>query len=225
MEVFSIKNIKELGGSQIEEILRMAERYSQDLVNRPISTTHPMFDVIRAWMLTDIRLQLDPAISLMINSEVVLTMNAESNVLGFMILTRAIDFPTACGINYICVDSDYRNQGLMTMMIASLKPRFSDIALSCFPKLVEAYEKIGFRMCEAQGAQVAMRIGDSYNMNVIDPHYLNRQGAVSLEAQRLISELGPERAVAINDEYDAQTKRISQEVASFVEQRKKPAPI
>lgn len=56
----------------------MAERYSQDLVNRPISTTHPMFDVIRAWMLTDIRLQLDPAISLMINSEVVLTMNAES---------------------------------------------------------------------------------------------------------------------------------------------------
>lgn len=225
MDVVTIKNLKTLGESQKKEILRMAESYSQDLVNRPINAAHPMFGVIRAWMLTDIQLQLDPAISLMINSEVVIAMNTASNILGFMILTRAIDSPTACGINYICVDSDYRNQGVMTMMIASLKSRFSDIALSCFPKLVEVYEKIGFVMCEAQGAQVAMRIGGSYNMNVIDPHYLNKQSAVSLEAQRLISELGPEQAVAINDEYDAETKRISQEVASFVEQRKKPASI
>ena len=75
MEVVTIKNIKELGDSQKEEILRMAYRYSQDLVNRPISTTHPMFGVVRAWMLTDIQLQLDPAISLMINSELVIAVN------------------------------------------------------------------------------------------------------------------------------------------------------
>jgi hypothetical protein len=111
----------------------------------------------------------------------------------------------------------------MTAMIDSLKPRFTDIALSCFPTLVEAYEKIGFVMCESQGAQVAMRIGDSYNMNVIDPNYLNSQRAVSLEAQRLINELGPKRAVAINDEYDAETKRISKEVTAFVEKRKTAA--
>lgn len=225
MEVVTIKNIKELGDSQKEEILRMAYRYSQDLVNRPISTTHPMFGVVRAWMLTDIQLQLDPAISLMINSELVIAVNAASTIIGFMTLTRANDSKTACGINYICVDSAHRNQGIMTAMIASLKPRFTDIALGCFPTLVEAYEKIGFVMCEAQGAQVTMRIGGSYNMNVIDPNFLNRQSAVSQEAQRLISELGGDRAVAINDEYDAETKRISQEVAYFVEQRKNPLSI
>ncbi|BAN51475.1 MULTISPECIES: GNAT family N-acetyltransferase [Pseudomonadaceae] len=225
MEIVTIKNIKELGDSQKEEILRMAYRYSQDLVNRPISTTHPMFGVVRAWMLTDIQLQLDPAISLMINSELVIAVNSASTIIGFMTLTRANDSATACGINYICVDSAHRNQGIMTAMIASLKPRFTDIALSCFPKLVEAYEKIGFVMCEAQGSQVAMRIGGSYNMNVIDPNFLNRQSAVSQEAQRLISELGGDRAVAINDEYDAETKRISQEVAYFVEQRKNPLSI
>lgn len=62
-------------------------------------------------------------------------------------------------------------------------------------------------------------------MNVIDPNFLNRQSAVSQEAQRLISELGGDRAVAINDEYDAETKRISQEVAYFVVQRKNPLSI
>ncbi|AZP73761.1 GNAT family N-acetyltransferase [Pseudomonas veronii] len=223
MEVVAIKNLKTLSHSQKEEILRMAERYSLDLVNRPISADHPMFGVVRAWMLTDIALQLDPAISLQINSEVVIAVNVASKVIGFMTLSRANDSATACGINYICVDSAHRNQGVMTAMIDSLKPRFTDIALSCFPTLVEAYEKIGFVMCESQGAQVAMRIGDSYNMNVIDPNYLNSQRAVSLEAQRLINELGPKRAVAINDEYDAETKRISKEVTAFVEKRKTAA--
>jgi hypothetical protein len=82
MEVVAIKNLKTLSHSQKEEILRMAERYSLDLVNRPISADHPMFGVVRAWMLTDIALQLDPAISLQINSEVVIAVNVASKIIG-----------------------------------------------------------------------------------------------------------------------------------------------
>ena len=57
----------------------------------------------------------------------------------------------------------------MRSMIDRIKSKYTDIAIACFPELAEMYERIGFVMCEADGAQVAMRIGNVYEMNKILP--------------------------------------------------------
>lgn len=184
-----------------------------------------MFSLATAWMLADIRLQLDPVTSQTLKTEVIVATNDESKLVGFMTLTRANNSPTACGINYICVDSKYRNNGLMRAMIDIVKSKYSDIALACFPELVTMYEKLGFVMREAQGAQVSMRIGDAYVMNKIKPEIIFNEQDVVYESSLLIKENGRKKALKIDEMFDAETHRISQKTELFVQSRRDMAKI
>lgn len=223
MEILHISDLKSLQQSHQMEILRLARRNSLELMNRPIKPTHPMFGLTCAWMLSDIRLQLDPSTSQKLGSELIAVQNDESKIVGFLTFTRANNSPTACGINYVCVASKYRRQGLMRSMIDLVKSKYTDIALACFPELVGAYEKLGFVMCEAQGAQVAMRIGDAYEMNKIKPEILMNEQEVLFESDLLISKNGKKKSIKINEIFDAETKIISQRVESFVHNRRNNA--
>lgn len=220
MNISHISDLKALQQSQQNEILRLAKRNSVQLMNRPIKTVHPMFGVTSAWMLSDIRLQLDPTKSKTLNSELIIIENDESKIVGFMTFTRATNSPSACGINYICVDSKYRNQGLMRSMIDLIKSKFTDIALACFPELVEMYERIGFVMYEADGAQVAMRIGNVYEMNKILPEILLKEQEVCFATDLMISKNGQKKALKINKIFDDETREISRRVEVFVQKRK-----
>lgn len=194
-------------------------------MNRPVEKTHPMFGVATAWMLADIRLQMDPFKSQILKTEVIVATSDESKLVGFMTFTRANNSPTACGINYICVDSKCRSNGLMRAMIDIVKSKYSDIALACFPELVMMYEKLGFVMCEAQGAQVSMRIGGAYIMNKIKPEIISNEQDVAFESSLLIKENGKKKALKIDEMFDAETYRISQKVELFVQSRRDTAKI
>lgn len=219
MEIKHIKNLKSLDYSHLDQILRLAKRNNVELMNRPIKKSHAMFGLTSAWMLADIGLQLDPVTSKTLNSELLLTLTEDSRVIGFLTFTRAIDCPTACGINYICVDSKHRNQGIMKSMITKVKSEYTDISLACFPDLVEMYERLGFTMHEAHGAQVSMRIGDTYEMNKIKPGILAKHPDVMFESELLIREYGPKKAKKINEKFDAETLLINEKVVTFVQNR------
>lgn len=57
MNISHITDLKTLQQFQQNALLRLAKRNSVQLMNRPIKPAHPMFGVISAWMLSDIRLQ------------------------------------------------------------------------------------------------------------------------------------------------------------------------
>ncbi|MCW8037452.1 hypothetical protein NOX75_32940, partial [Pseudomonas aeruginosa] len=78
-------------------------------------------------------------------------------------------------------------------------------------------------MCEAQGAQVAMRIGDAYEMNKIKPEILMNEQEVIFESDLLISKNGKKKSIKINEIFDAETKTISQRVELFVQNRRNNA--
>lgn len=220
MNVLHISALKTLQESQKNAILRLAKRNSAELMNRPVKPTHAMFGITSAWVLADIEQQITPYLSIKLNSELILVTNQNSKVVAFLTFTRSVDSITACGLNYVCVDSKYRNQGLMSLMIDHLKSSYTDIALACFPNLVGMYEKLGFVMCEAVEAQVAMRIGKEHTMNKISKEMLMDHADVRHASQLLITKYGPKKAVQINEKFDAETKQISYKVEDLVRERK-----
>ncbi|WP_432780629.1 GNAT family N-acetyltransferase (plasmid) [Pseudomonas corrugata] len=219
MDLLHISDLRTLQQSHRNDILRLAKRNGAELINRPVKPNHAMFGITVAWMLADIDNQLAPYMSKKINSEVIIITTPESKAIGFLTFTRSINSPTACGLNYVCVDSKYRNQGLMRLMIDHLKSIYTDVALACFPGLVEMYEKLGFVMCEADGAQVAMRIGGENVMNTISQQMLMEHDNVRHATQLMIDKYGPKKAVKINDTFDEETKQISMSVKIFVRDR------
>lgn len=220
MNVLHICDLKTLEPSHKNDILRLAKRNSSQLINRPVKTNHPMFSLTSAWMLADIQLQLDPYTSSLIASELILVTDQESKVKGFLTYNRAYNSPTACGLNYVCVDAKHRNQGLMTLMLNRLKSNFSDIALACFPDLVEMYEKKGFVMCEASGAQIAMRIGSEHIMKKVSPQMLMEHSDFMHASHLFVTKHGEKKGIKINDAFDQETVLISNRVEAFVRARK-----
>lgn len=219
MSVITISRHSALTDDQRRGILVLAKRYSKDLINRPVKTTHKMFPTLRAWMLADIETQISPQFISQLNTEVLLANNPEGKLVGFMVLTRANNSDTACGINYVCVDSDFRLQGIMRRMIDSLREDFTDIALCCFTGLVGAYEKLGFKIGNASEAQVAMRIGKSYNMNKVSPDVLSNHRDVWHAGRLLADKYGKKKAIAIEESYSEQNLIIYKKVEEFVDQR------
>jgi GNAT superfamily N-acetyltransferase len=220
MNVLQICDLKTLEPSHKKDILRLAKRNSPQLINRPVKSNHPMFGLTTAWMLADIELQLDPYTSSRTGSELILVTDHESKTTGFLTYNRAYDSTTACGLNYVCVDAKHRKQGLMTLMIDYLKSNFTEIALACFPDLVEMYEKQGFVMCEAAGSQIAMRIGSEYIMKKVSPQMLMDHSDFKHAAQLFITKYGEKKATKINNFFDEETVLLSKRVEAFVRYRK-----
>jgi len=220
MDVLHISDLTKLQQSHKNDILRLVKRNSAELMNRPVKTTHAMFGITSAWVLADIDLQLTPYMSKQIGSEVILVTNENSKAIAFLTFTRSTDSSTACGLNYVCVDSKHRKQGLMRLMLDHLKSSYTDIALACFPSLIGMYEKHGFVMCEASEAQVAMRIGKEHTMNKFSQQLLMDHEAVKHASQLLISKYGPKKSISINELFDAETIQISHNIERFVQARK-----
>nr|WP_290467268.1 GNAT family N-acetyltransferase [Pseudomonas fluorescens] len=219
MNILNIQDLTTLQQSHKVDILRLAKRNSAELMNRPVKPNHPMFGVTSAWVMADIEQQITAFTATQLNSELILIIDTNSKAIAFLTYTLAIDSSTACGLNYVCVDSKYRKQGLMTLMIDHLKSRYTDIALCCFPSLVGVYEKLGFSMCEAVEAQVAMRIGKEHTMKKFHKQRLMDHADVKHASELLATKYGHKKAIKINQIFDAETIQITYNVEAFVRNR------
>lgn len=221
MNLLHICNLNTLQESHKADILRLAKRNSAELMNRPVKANHPMFGLTSAWVLADIEQQVTAFSGTQLNSEVILINDAKSKAIAFLIFSQAIDSSTACSLNYVCVDSKHRKQGLMTLMVNHLKSIYSDIALCCFPELIGIYEKLGFIMCEADGAQVAMRIGNEHRMKKFPKQKLLDHADVKHATELLATKYGHKKALKINQIFDNETIQITSKVETFVRDRKR----
>lgn len=221
MNILHIHDLTTLKQSQKNDILRLAQRNSAELMNRPVKPNHPMFGLASAWMLADLEQQITAHSGKQLDCELILISDVNSKAIAFLTFTRANDSCTACGLNYVCVDSKYRKQGLMTLMIDYLKSNYTDIALCCFPSLVGMYEKLGFLMCEAAEAQVDMRIGKLHEMKKHPKAKLLESPDVKHATELLATKYGKKKAIKINDIFDAETIQITLKVEAFVRDRKR----
>lgn len=199
---------------QMKEILTMAYANSHDLMKRTTDESHPMFALYRTVFLHDISLMLGKDSGKKLGSGVI-TAASDEGLVGFLVFTQAVNCADACGANYICVAQEYRKQGIMTQMLDLLKVKYPHIALSCVVDKVPMYEKLGFSIKCGQGAQVAMRIGDDYEMNVVDAVYLHNHPQVEIEVNKLIKMYG-EGVVKIEADFEAATSTLHQEVSRYV---------
>lgn len=221
MNILHIKDLTTLQQPHKNDILRLAKRNSAELMNRPVKPNHAMFGITSAWVVADIEQQITPFTSNQLDSELIYVTNDNSKAIAFLTFTRSVDSSTACGLNYVCVDSKHRKQGLMTLMIDHLKSNYTDIALCCFPSLVGIYEKLGFVMCEAVEAQVAMRIGTEHTMKKFTKQRLMDHADVKHASDLLATKFGQKKAIKINQIFDAETLQITYTVESFVRERKR----
>lgn len=199
---------------QVRSILTLAYRNSHDLMKRETDVNHPMFALHRAVCLSELAIMMKEDFRERLGTGAVVATD-QDRIVGFIIFTQANDCASACGANYICVDEHFRKQGVMRSMLDLLKSKYTHIALGCAIEKVPLYERLGFTIKGPQGAQVAMRIGDDYNMNMPTQAYIHSQPQVELEIRTLIQRFG-NGVAKIEADYEAATKRLHQDVAHYV---------
>jgi GNAT superfamily N-acetyltransferase len=122
-------------------------------------------------------------------------------------------------IGYAAVATSYRGQGVFKMMMNELKGSYPILGLDCPLELVPLYQKLGFKVDNAQGCHVGMTLGELGGKNwQQDDLYLESQKLFQRAKESVRTKLGKNTASAYAKR-DADTRNRTQEVRALLSNR------
>ncbi|WP_122580125.1 GNAT family N-acetyltransferase [Pseudomonas viridiflava] len=138
---------------------------------------------------------------------------------GFLQYKPRIFAEGMASIGYAAVAKPYRHQGVFTRMLDELKSHYPILGLDCPLELVSMYEKLGFKVDNAQGAHVGMYLGALGGKNWhMDQASLERNAVYLRAKERVRDQLGKGTREAYAKR-DADTQNRVEEVNGLLAQK------
>jgi GNAT superfamily N-acetyltransferase len=92
--------------------------------------------------------------------ELIVALDAQEQVIGFLLYLPVKDDPEACGVAYMAVHASHRRKGVARAMMQDMLARYPHAELTCAVEKVPAFEAMGFQLRGVRGTQVLMNTRD-----------------------------------------------------------------
>lgn len=92
--------------------------------------------------------------------ELIVALDAQEQVIGFLLYLPVKDDPEACGVAYMAVHASQRRKGVARAMMQDMLARYPHAELTCAVEKVPAFESMGFQLRGVRGTQVLMNTRD-----------------------------------------------------------------
>jgi GNAT superfamily N-acetyltransferase len=92
--------------------------------------------------------------------ELIVALDAQEQVIGFLLYLPVKDDPEACGVAYMAVHASHRRKGVARAMMQDMLAHYPHAELTCAVEKVPAFESMGFQLRGVRGTQVLMNTRD-----------------------------------------------------------------
>jgi len=143
------------------QILQMVVDYLTDISMAAIPPSNLLYNVYQYAIGYEVHLYLEAVGgSKGIAVELIVAMDEQEQVLGFLLYLPVKDDPEACGVAYMAVRASHRRQGVARAMMQDMLARYPHAELTCAVEKVPAFESMGFQVRGVRGTQVLMNTRD-----------------------------------------------------------------
>ncbi|WP_017475563.1 GNAT family N-acetyltransferase [Pseudomonas sp. PAMC 26793] len=143
------------------QILQMVVDYLTDISMVAIPPSNLLYNVYQYAIGYEVHLYLDAlGGSKGIAVELIVALDAQEQVIGFLLYLPVKDDPEACGVAYMAVHASHRRQGVARAMMQDMLGRYPHAELTCAVEKVPAFESMGFQLRGVRGTQVLMNTRD-----------------------------------------------------------------
>jgi GNAT superfamily N-acetyltransferase len=143
------------------QILQMVVDYLTDISMVAIPPSNLLYNVYQYAIGYEVHLYLEAlGGSKGIAVELIVALDAQEQVIGFLLYLPVKDDPEACGVAYMAVHASHRRQGVARAMMQDMLGRYPHAELTCAVEKVPAFESMGFQLRGVRGTQVLMNTRD-----------------------------------------------------------------
>ncbi|WP_439855416.1 GNAT family N-acetyltransferase [Pseudomonas yamanorum] len=143
------------------QILQMVVDYLTDISMVAIPPSNLLYNVYQYAIGYEVHLYLEAlGGSKGIAVELIVALDAQGQVIGFLLYLPVKDDPEACGVAYMAVHASHRRQGVARAMMQDMLGRYPHAELTCAVEKVPAFESMGFQLRGVRGTQVLMNTRD-----------------------------------------------------------------
>jgi GNAT superfamily N-acetyltransferase len=143
------------------QILQMVVDYLTDISMVAIPPSNLLYNVYQYAIGYEVHLYLEAlGGSKGIAVELIVALDAQEQVIGFLLYLPVKDDPEACGVAYMAVHASHRRQGVARAMMHDMLARYPHAELTCAVEKVPAFESMGFQLRGVRGTQVLMNTRD-----------------------------------------------------------------
>ncbi|AUO23680.1 GNAT family N-acetyltransferase [Pseudomonas sp. NC02] len=143
------------------QILQMVVDYLTDISMVAIPPSNLLYNVYQYAIGYEVHLYLEAlGGSKGIAVELIVALDAQEQVIGFLLYLPVKDDPEACGVAYMAVHASHRRKGVARAMMQDILARYPHAELTCAVEKVPAFESMGFQLRGVRGTQVLMNTRD-----------------------------------------------------------------
>ncbi|EJF70230.1 GNAT family acetyltransferase [Pseudomonas sp. Ag1] len=143
------------------QILQMVVDYLTDISMVAIPPSNLLYNVYQYAIGYEVHLYLEAlGGSKGIAVELIVALDAQEQVIGFLLYLPVKDDPEACGVAYMAVHASHRRKGVARAMMQDMLARYPHAELTCAVEKVPAFESMGFQLRGVRGTQVLMNTCD-----------------------------------------------------------------
>ncbi|MFJ2409170.1 GNAT family N-acetyltransferase [Pseudomonas sp. NPDC087814] len=143
------------------QILQMVVDYLTDISMVAIPPSNLLYNVYQYAIGYEVHLYLEALDgSKGIAVELIIALDAQEQVIGFLLYLPVKDDPEACGVAYMAVHASHRRKGVARAMMQDMLARYPHAELTCAVEKVPAFESMGFQLRGVRGTQVLMNTRD-----------------------------------------------------------------
>lgn len=143
------------------QILQMVVDYLTDISMVAIPPSNLLYNVYQYAIGYEVHLYLEALDgSKGIAVELIVALDAQEQVIGFLLSLPVKDDPEACGVAYMAVHASHRRKGVARAMMQDMLARYPHAELTCAVEKVPAFESMGFQLRGVRGTQVLMNTRD-----------------------------------------------------------------
>ncbi|NWB62671.1 MULTISPECIES: GNAT family N-acetyltransferase [unclassified Pseudomonas] len=143
------------------QILQMVVDYLTDISMVAIPPSNLLYNVYQYAIGYEVHLYLEAlGGSKGIAVELIVALDAQEQVIGFLLYLPVKDDLEACGVAYMAVHASHRRKGVARAMMQDMLARYPHAELTCAVEKVPAFESMGFQLRGVRGTQVLMNTRD-----------------------------------------------------------------
>ncbi|NWE79657.1 GNAT family N-acetyltransferase [Pseudomonas yamanorum] len=143
------------------QILQMVVDYLTDISMVAIPPSNLLYNVYQYAIGYEVHLYLEAlGGSKGIAVELIVALDEQEQVIGFLLYLPVKDDLEACGVAYMAVHASHRRKGVARAMMQDMLARYPHAELTCAVEKVPAFESMGFQLRGVRGTQVLMNTRD-----------------------------------------------------------------
>ncbi|MGY2291679.1 GNAT family N-acetyltransferase [Pseudomonas sp. SDO528_S397] len=205
------------------QILQMVVDYLTDISSIALTPSNLLYNIYQYAIGYEVHLYLAALDGTQgIAVELIVALDEQEQVLGFVLYLPVKDDPQACGVAYMAVRASHRRQGVGRAMIQEMLARYPHAELACAVEKVPVFESLGFQVRGVRGTQVLMNTRDYSTdglMGVLEVASIYSSLEVRQIHTYLLQRHGKRAMIDAEKQRDRHLDQLARKAQAFVRER------